>query len=58
VSGAIGVDTSARSTATQGATANGSTALANTGMDASLVPLALLLLVAGLLVLLRKRKVS
>jgi hypothetical protein len=37
--------------------AQGGAALANTGWDGSLVPLALLLLVAGVLVL-RKRKTS
>ena len=33
----------------------GAAALANTGIDASLVPVALLLLVAGLLMLLRRK---
>jgi len=52
IGGAIAADTTPRSTSGQGRTA-----LANTGMDASLVPLALLLLAAGLLML-RKRRVS
>jgi len=62
VSGAISTVTAPRSTPASGnsALANTGTAhagLANTGWDGSLVPLALLILVAGLLML-RKRKVS
>ena len=53
VGGAIPAVSTPRNTPTQ----NGAAALANTGVDASLVPLALLMLVAGLLML-RKRKVS
>ncbi|OAE01139.1 LPXTG cell wall anchor domain-containing protein [Arthrobacter sp. OY3WO11] len=56
VGGAIVMDTRA-SSGTRNAPAQGATALANTGVDASLAPLALLLLAAGLLML-RKRKMS
>jgi hypothetical protein len=48
----VTVDTTPRNTPAQGAAT-----LANTGLDASLVPLALLLVAAGLLML-RKRRMS
>ncbi|PNI07895.1 hypothetical protein CXX84_14815 [Arthrobacter sp. AFG7.2] len=57
VGGAIAVDAASGSTGARGTPAQGTNALAKTGVDASMLPLALLLLMAGLLML-RKRKVS